>query len=165
MRLRPRYFVGRGILRCGRDSAARQPGDGSYHRGDHVVRHGPGGLCYGGGQLGLGLAGFVLAMLVLSVRKGIEGSLSRQQRASLTLMMAEDGLGESELRFALEADGRKISFLVGYLYEFTASPRGKVRVMVAPGPVVWQGDARFCRAVGAAPRRRRTGMKELTSLR
>jgi hypothetical protein len=80
-------------------------------------------------------------------------------------MTAEDGFSESESWSALEADERENQFLAGYLFEFTASPRGKLRVIVAPGPVVWQGDAMSCRAVGAAPRRRRTGMEELTSLR
>jgi hypothetical protein len=95
-----------------------------YPRSDHVVRHAL-GLSFGGEQLGPGLAGFVLGMLVLSVMKRIEGLFSRQQRASLTLMTTEDGFSESNLRSTLEPEGEN-QFLVGYLFEFTASRCGGV---------------------------------------
>jgi putative Mg2+ transporter-C (MgtC) family protein len=67
------------------------------------------GLCFGGGQLGLGLTGFALAMVVLSVMKRIETFFPREQRASLTLMTGQDSFSEGELRSTLEADGRKIT--------------------------------------------------------
>jgi putative Mg2+ transporter-C (MgtC) family protein len=74
------------------------------------------GLSFGDGQIGLGIAAFALAMLVLSVLKWIENYFPRQQRASLTLMIAEDGFSENELRSTLEAEGRKISsWTIAYL--------------------------------------------------
>lgn len=55
-------------------------------------------------------------MLVLSVLKWIENYFPRQQRASLTLMIAEDGFSENELRSTLEAEGQKISsWTIAYL--------------------------------------------------
>jgi putative Mg2+ transporter-C (MgtC) family protein len=68
------------------------------------------GLCFGGGQIGLGAAAFGLAMLVLTVLKWIEDLLPQQQSAAMSLTVAMDKFNEGELRSALEADGRKIAF-------------------------------------------------------
>jgi hypothetical protein len=83
--------------------------------------------------LGLGLAGFVLALLVLSVMKRIEGLFLRQHRASLTLMTAEEGFSESELRSTLEAEGRKIS---SWSVTYLNSPR----VRAVKCELLWRPD-------------------------
>lgn len=49
------------------------------------------GLCFGGGQLILGTAAFVLAMAILQVMKWIEKLLPKQQRATLELTVVGDG--------------------------------------------------------------------------
>lgn len=67
------------------------------------------GLCLGSGQIGLGLAAFALAMLVLVVMKWIEELLPKQQRATLCMTVAADGFDEEEFRAALETEGRKIT--------------------------------------------------------
>jgi putative Mg2+ transporter-C (MgtC) family protein len=73
------------------------------------------GLCFGGGQLGLGLAAFALAILVLTVMKRAEQLLPLQRRATLSITVAADTFEEGEFRSALEADGRKIaSWSVSY---------------------------------------------------
>jgi putative Mg2+ transporter-C (MgtC) family protein len=67
------------------------------------------GLCFGSGQLGLGLVGFALALLVLTAMKWLEELLPKQQRATLCVTVAADGFHEREFRAALEAQGRKIT--------------------------------------------------------
>lgn len=67
------------------------------------------GLCFGSGQIGLGLAAFALAMLVLVVMKWIEELLPKQQRATLCMTVAADGFHQEEFRAALETEGRKIT--------------------------------------------------------
>jgi putative Mg2+ transporter-C (MgtC) family protein len=66
------------------------------------------GLCFGGGQKGLGIAAFALAMLVLTVMKWLEKQLPRQQNATVSVTFAAERVRESELREALVAEGRKI---------------------------------------------------------
>lgn len=51
------------------------------------------GLCFGGGQISLGIAGTVLAVLTLSALRWLDGRIPREQRAILVLRAApEDGL-------------------------------------------------------------------------
>src|SRR6201992_380605 len=61
------------------------------------------GLCLGGGQLILGSTAVVLGYLVLSTLRWAETKLDEQQRATLTLTLAEDGISEKALRDLLEA--------------------------------------------------------------
>jgi putative Mg2+ transporter-C (MgtC) family protein len=61
------------------------------------------GLCLGGGQLILGSTAMVLGFLVLSALRGPEMKLDEQQRATLTLKLAEDGISEKALRDLLKA--------------------------------------------------------------
>jgi putative Mg2+ transporter-C (MgtC) family protein len=67
------------------------------------------GLCFGGGQLSLGLAAFALAMLVLTVMKWMENLLPRHQSATLSAVIADASLSEIDFRAALEMNGRKLS--------------------------------------------------------
>ncbi len=53
------------------------------------------GLCFGGGQLALGIAGTVLTVLTLSALRWLDGRIPREQRAVLVLRAApEDGLSD-----------------------------------------------------------------------
>ncbi|QAY95394.1 ATPase [Methylovirgula ligni] len=53
------------------------------------------GLCFGGGQLSLGIAGTVLTVLTLSALRWLDGRIPREQRAVLVLRAApEDGLSD-----------------------------------------------------------------------
>jgi putative Mg2+ transporter-C (MgtC) family protein len=61
------------------------------------------GLCLGGGQLILGSTAVVLGYLVLSTLRWAETRLDEQQRATLTLTLAEDGISEKALRDLLAA--------------------------------------------------------------
>jgi putative Mg2+ transporter-C (MgtC) family protein len=73
------------------------------------------GLCFGGGQLGLGVAAFALAMLVLWAVKLLEQRLPRDQRATLGLTVTTEGFNEAELRAALRQHGlRPSSWAVTY---------------------------------------------------
>jgi putative Mg2+ transporter-C (MgtC) family protein len=67
------------------------------------------GLCFGSGHIGLGLAAFALAMLVLVAMRWVEDLLPKQQGATLCMTVAADGFHEEEFRAALETEGRKIT--------------------------------------------------------
>lgn len=49
------------------------------------------GLCFGGGQLGLGLAAFPVCFLVLTGLKTFELSMRREQNATLKVTVSADG--------------------------------------------------------------------------
>src|SRR5579862_6752476 len=59
------------------------------------------GLCFGGGQLGLGAAATALAVLMLSGMKWIELRLHQDRRATLILSAGADGPTEKEVRAAI----------------------------------------------------------------
>jgi putative Mg2+ transporter-C (MgtC) family protein len=63
------------------------------------------GLCFGGGQLALGLVGLALGVLTLEVLKRVENR-SRQDRHA---MVSANGPTEEELTSQLEAEGYAIS--------------------------------------------------------
>jgi putative Mg2+ transporter-C (MgtC) family protein len=56
------------------------------------------GLCFGGGQISLGLELLALALFVLWGLEYVERRFVDDQRATLTLTMSEDGPGEGEIR-------------------------------------------------------------------
>jgi putative Mg2+ transporter-C (MgtC) family protein len=66
------------------------------------------GLCFGGGQIVLGLVATGIGLLTLSALKRLEDRLRREHRANLALDLAPDGPGEAELRRRLEAAGLAI---------------------------------------------------------
>ncbi|HEX7376870.1 MAG TPA: MgtC/SapB family protein [Pirellulales bacterium] len=73
------------------------------------------GLCFGGGQLALGLAALVLGVLVLSVLKRLEDRLEHDHHVRLRVLAADGGPGESELRLLLAGAGlRVVSCAVSY---------------------------------------------------
>jgi putative Mg2+ transporter-C (MgtC) family protein len=67
------------------------------------------GLCFGGGQIGLGGAALGLALFVLWVLKWAEHRMSRTHNARLTLALRTGTGGEQILRSALEKEGYRLT--------------------------------------------------------
>jgi putative Mg2+ transporter-C (MgtC) family protein len=63
------------------------------------------GLCYGGGQIGLGLAAFALGFAVLAGLKTIELQIRRQHAATLKISVPADGLNQEEIASLLTRAG------------------------------------------------------------
>ena len=63
------------------------------------------GLCFGGGQIGLGLAALALGCIILWGLKRVENFMPQEMRGLLTLTIAGGGLSEEELRARLGKDG------------------------------------------------------------
>jgi putative Mg2+ transporter-C (MgtC) family protein len=74
------------------------------------------GLCFGGGQLALGIVGLALGMIVLWLLKRVETAMPQDREASLLLESSHQGPGPDEVRLALLSEGFKIiSMGVSYL--------------------------------------------------
>jgi putative Mg2+ transporter-C (MgtC) family protein len=67
------------------------------------------GLCFGGGQIGLGLVGAAIGMLVLTGLKFIEDRLEQEHQAQLLIVSGPSGPDEAEIRAILENSGFRIS--------------------------------------------------------
>jgi putative Mg2+ transporter-C (MgtC) family protein len=67
------------------------------------------GLCFGGGQLALGLVGLALGVLVLEVFKRVEDRWRQDRHAVLSVIMGTNGPTEEELTSKLQAEGYVIS--------------------------------------------------------
>jgi len=67
------------------------------------------GLCFGGGQIKLGLSAFAIAFLTLTFLKWIEDYFPAWHPASLHLTLSTDVLSENEVRASLKQAGMKIS--------------------------------------------------------
>jgi putative Mg2+ transporter-C (MgtC) family protein len=67
------------------------------------------GLCFGGGQLALGLVGLALGFLVLEVLKRVENRSRQDRHAMLSVMVGANGPTEQELSSQLQAEGYAIS--------------------------------------------------------
>jgi putative Mg2+ transporter-C (MgtC) family protein len=63
------------------------------------------GLCLGGGQIGLGLASFALALVILGGLPWFERRMSEQKLATLTVLAGATGPTEAEVRGQLQAGG------------------------------------------------------------
>jgi putative Mg2+ transporter-C (MgtC) family protein len=61
------------------------------------------GLCFGGGQIGLGLASLTLALVILWGLKLVELRLCEQKLGTLTVIAGPEGPTELEIRAQLEA--------------------------------------------------------------
>ena len=66
------------------------------------------GLCFGGGQIALGLAGLVLGAIVLTGLRQLEQHLKRDHLGTLTVAVAANGPREEEIRTALTNEGYTI---------------------------------------------------------
>jgi putative Mg2+ transporter-C (MgtC) family protein len=67
------------------------------------------GLCFGGGQIGLGLAAFVLCFLVLAGLKKFELSMKREQKGALRVTVSADGPDQDEIASALTRAGLSLT--------------------------------------------------------
>jgi putative Mg2+ transporter-C (MgtC) family protein len=67
------------------------------------------GLCFGGGQLELGLAGFVLGFLILTGLKKIEIRISTRHSARLRISVAPDGPTQAEIAVLLKSGGLSLN--------------------------------------------------------
>lgn len=63
------------------------------------------GLCFGGGQLGLGIAAFALGFLVLSGFKKIENEMSHERSGVLRLTISAGGPTQAEIERLLSTAG------------------------------------------------------------
>jgi putative Mg2+ transporter-C (MgtC) family protein len=63
------------------------------------------GLCYGGGQIALGLTSFALAILILSLFKKIETAFQQQHSAMLKLTVQASGASQEEIASLLTHAG------------------------------------------------------------
>lgn len=76
------------------------------------------GLCFGGGQHGLGLAGLALGVGTVWGLKRVEARLPQERRGALSLRVAEPGPGDGEIRGVIGAGGaRVVSWSVAYVGE------------------------------------------------
>jgi putative Mg2+ transporter-C (MgtC) family protein len=98
------------------------------------------GLCFGGGQIALGIAAFVLGMLVLSGLRWVDYRLKQEQHGTLTLTTERDQPTEAEIRATVRKAGCKISISsFGYVnqtqhreFEFRLQWRGVPQRADAP---------------------------------
>ena len=67
------------------------------------------GLCFGGGQVALGLVGALLSVLVLSGLKLLEERLKQDWRGKLLIVTSQVGPEEDEIRAILQDDGFEIT--------------------------------------------------------
>jgi putative Mg2+ transporter-C (MgtC) family protein len=67
------------------------------------------GLCFGGGQIGIGLAGTALGLAVLMGLKWLEDCLKQDKIAELLVVVGPSGPGEDEIRSLLQSSGFRIS--------------------------------------------------------
>jgi len=67
------------------------------------------GLCFGGGQISLGVAAFVLGMFVLSGLRWFEYHLKQEQHGTLILTTQRDHPSEGEIEAVVRKAGYKIS--------------------------------------------------------
>ncbi len=67
------------------------------------------GLCFGGGQIGLGLAGAVIGISTLAGLKHLENHLSQDHQGTLRIAIKPAGPGEREIRGILQNDGFRIA--------------------------------------------------------
>ena len=63
------------------------------------------GLCFGGGQIWLGLAGFLLGCVILMGLKKIEVGMSRRHTGNLRITVTPDGLTQEEVASLLARGG------------------------------------------------------------
>jgi putative Mg2+ transporter-C (MgtC) family protein len=67
------------------------------------------GLCFGGGQLGLGIAALAIGMFVLMGLKRVERLLPQERRATLRLRCALEGATEEDIRADILRHGFRLA--------------------------------------------------------
>jgi putative Mg2+ transporter-C (MgtC) family protein len=61
------------------------------------------GLCFGGGQINLGIAGLAIGVVVIIVLRQVEQRIKQDREGPLVVVTAADGLSEREVRAGLSA--------------------------------------------------------------
>lgn len=67
------------------------------------------GLCFGAGQVKLGLAGTAIAFVVLTLLKYLENKIKLDRQGHLIVVANSSGPDEKEIRALVETDGFKVS--------------------------------------------------------
>jgi putative Mg2+ transporter-C (MgtC) family protein len=67
------------------------------------------GLCFGGGQIGLGLVGGGVGVLLVVALKGVENRMRQDRQAALLIVTGGAGPSEDEIRAILEHSGFQLS--------------------------------------------------------
>jgi putative Mg2+ transporter-C (MgtC) family protein len=67
------------------------------------------GLCFGGGQVALGLVGAALGVLVLTGFKLLESRMTQDRQGTLVIVTAASGPDGADLRTILQNDGLRIA--------------------------------------------------------
>jgi putative Mg2+ transporter-C (MgtC) family protein len=67
------------------------------------------GLCFGGGQVALGLAGSVIGVAVLGGLKRVEKRMKQDRQGKLRVVIEAGGPSEREIRAMLQNDGYRIA--------------------------------------------------------
>ncbi len=67
------------------------------------------GLCFGGGQINLGLVGSAIGVVVLTGLKTVEDRIRSDREARLSIFLDPSGPGENEIRTSLAQAGFRIS--------------------------------------------------------
>jgi putative Mg2+ transporter-C (MgtC) family protein len=80
------------------------------------------GLCFGGGQIALGLVGSAIGIVTLTALKLVEERMKQDHQGKLALVMDEPGLDVDDLRARLAPEGVKISSCA-----FAYSPEARSR--------------------------------------
>jgi putative Mg2+ transporter-C (MgtC) family protein len=80
------------------------------------------GLCFGGGQLALGLVALALALIVLWALKPVEDSWKQERQANLTVVVGNNGPSEQNVTKTVVEAGYQISSL-SVVYEGGAALR------------------------------------------
>jgi putative Mg2+ transporter-C (MgtC) family protein len=62
------------------------------------------GLCFGGGQIALGLAGLAIGLVILVGLRSFEGHMKQERQGTLTVVITPGGPSEQELRAHLAAE-------------------------------------------------------------
>jgi putative Mg2+ transporter-C (MgtC) family protein len=78
------------------------------------------GLCFGGGQIALGVVGSALGILVLTLLKTVEDRMMQDHQGKLALVLDPSGPSENEIRATLAQVGVKVSSC-----GFAFSPQGQ----------------------------------------
>ncbi|HEX3358718.1 MAG TPA: MgtC/SapB family protein [Tepidisphaeraceae bacterium] len=66
------------------------------------------GLCFGGGQIGLGLAALILGLLILWGLKFLEQAIHRDSRSILAMIILTDGPADEDIRSIIHKNNCKI---------------------------------------------------------
>jgi putative Mg2+ transporter-C (MgtC) family protein len=84
------------------------------------------GLAFGGGQLGLGIVGTMLGLVVLSGLKRVELRMRHDRNSTLTIAIESSGPTDDEIRECVFADGFQVS---SWNVAYKSSPRRQGRVV------------------------------------